>query len=76
MAKKPHRISEADLLIPTLRKLAAQPNGRMTTSKLILELELLMEPTGEDAEILEGRKDTVSAKSSATWSLTKTRLGT
>jgi hypothetical protein len=58
MAKKPNRISEADLLIPTLRKLASQPNGRMSTSRLITELEILMEPTGEDAEILEGRHDT------------------
>jgi hypothetical protein len=58
MAKKPNRISEADLLIPTLRLLASQPNGRMTTSRLISELEILMEPTGEDAEILEGRHDT------------------
>ena len=39
MAKKPDRISEADLLIPTLRKLASQPNGRMSTSQLISELE-------------------------------------
>jgi hypothetical protein len=58
MAKKPDRISESDLLIPTLRKLASQPNGRMSTSRLISELEILMEPTGEDAEILEGRHDT------------------
>jgi len=58
MAKKPDRISEADLLIPTLRKLASRPNGRMSTTQLISELEILMEPTGEDAEILEGRHDT------------------
>jgi hypothetical protein len=58
MAKKPNRVSEADLLIPTLRKLASQPNGRMTTSRLILELETLFNPSGEDAEILEGRHDT------------------
>jgi hypothetical protein len=57
MAKKPDRISEADLLIPTLRKLASQPNGRMSTSRLIIELETLLEPSGDDAEILEGRHD-------------------
>jgi len=57
MAKKPNRISEADLLIPTLRKLASQPSGRMSTSRLIVELETLFEPSGEDAEILEGRHD-------------------
>jgi hypothetical protein len=58
MAKKSNRVSEADLLIPTLRKLAAQPNGRMTTSRLISELEILFEPSGDDAKILEGRHDT------------------
>jgi hypothetical protein len=58
MAKKPNRISEADLLIPTLRLLAAQPSGRMTTTRLIDELGILMQPTGKDAEILEGRHDT------------------
>ena len=54
MAKKANRISEADLLFPTLRKLASQ----MSTSRLILELELVINPTGDDAEILEGRHDT------------------
>ena len=34
MAKKPNRISEADLLVPTLRKPAPQPNDRMSTSWL------------------------------------------
>jgi hypothetical protein len=58
MPKKANRISEADLLIPTLRKLDSQPNGRMSTSRLILDLESVMNPTGEDAEILEGRHDT------------------
>ena len=57
MTKKPNCISEADLLIPTLRKLASQPNGRMPTSCLIVELETLLEPSGEDAEILQGRQD-------------------
>ena len=58
MVKKKGRISEADLLIPTLRILAKQPNGRMTTSRLIVQLEAVLKPTGEDAEILEGRHDT------------------
>jgi hypothetical protein len=58
MAKKLNRISEANLLIPTLRKLASQPNGRMSTSRLIVELEMLLEPSGDDAKILEGRHDT------------------
>lgn len=58
MASKKDRISEADLLLPTLRVLAAQPNGSMTTSDLIAELTEIMNPQGEDAEILEGRQDT------------------
>ena len=58
MPRKPHRISEADLLLPTLRLLAARPNGRMTTSDLIIELEAVLRPQGEDAEILDGRHDT------------------
>ena len=58
MINKPHRIVEADLLIPTLRILARQPNGRMSTSRLIVELEGILKPTGKDAEIIEGRHDT------------------
>ena len=57
MPRKEYRISEADLLIPTLRTLAKQPNRRMTTSRLIVELEALFQPTGDDAEILEGRNN-------------------
>jgi hypothetical protein len=58
MAKKSSRVSESDLLIPTLRKLAAQPNGKMSTSRLILELELMFEPSRDDAKIIRGRRDT------------------
>lgn len=58
MPSKKDRISEADLLLPTLRILASQPNGSMTTSDLIVELTEVMNPQGEDAEILEGRQDT------------------
>src|SRR5271156_6268494 len=58
MARKPNRVSESDLLIPTLRILAEQPNGRMTTSRLIAELEAEFEPGDEAAEKLEGRQDT------------------
>jgi hypothetical protein len=65
MAEKPNRISEADLLIPTLRILAAEANGRMTTSRLISELEALFPLSGEDAEILEGVTTHDSVKSSA-----------
>lgn len=52
------RIVEADLLIPTLRILNNQLSGSMTTTDLIAELEAEFQPTGEDAEILDGRQDT------------------
>lgn len=58
MPSKKDRISEADLLLPTLRILAAQPDGSMATSDLIAQLTEIMNPQGEDAEILEGRQDT------------------
>lgn len=58
MPSKKNRISEADLLLPTLRILATQPSGSLTTSDLIVELTEVMNPQGEDAEILEGRQDT------------------
>lgn len=58
MPSKKDRISEADLLLPTLRILAAQPSGAMTTSDLIESLTEIMNPQGKDAEILEGRQDT------------------
>jgi hypothetical protein len=45
MAQKLNLISEADLLIPTLKILASQPNGRMDTSRLIVELEAHFKPT-------------------------------
>jgi hypothetical protein len=58
MPSKRGRISEADLLVPTLEILSKQPTGSMTTSDLIVELESILKPDGEDAEILEGRHDT------------------
>jgi len=48
MSKRP-RISEADLLIPTLRALETSPSGRLATTRLIGTLEALLEPAGEDA---------------------------
>jgi len=58
MATKKNRISERDLLLPTLRLLAAQPGGYLSTSDLISALTKEFQPKGEDAEILEGRQDT------------------
>ena len=51
-------IHESDLTLPTLRLLAAAPNGFLETSQLITELEALFKPDGKDAEVLEGRNDT------------------
>ena len=58
MPNRNGRISEFDLLIPTLEILAAQPNGFMTTSQLIDALTEALKPSGQDAEILDGRQDT------------------
>ena len=52
------RIRESDLVIPTLRILAASPNGFATTSTLIAELEAYFAPDGIDAAQLQGRNDT------------------
>jgi hypothetical protein len=55
--KDPNRIGESDLLLPTLKILAAQPNGRLDTKDLIGELEEMFKPEGEDAKLLDGRHD-------------------
>lgn len=52
------RISEADLVLPALFVMSLQPNKTISTSGLIRALTDLLKPTGEDAEILKGRKDT------------------
>ena len=52
------RVRERELVIPALRLAAEQPGGFITTSKLIIELEAIFDPTGRDAEILYGRGDT------------------
>jgi predicted HNH restriction endonuclease len=52
------RISEADLVLPALFVMSLQPNKTISTSDLIKSLTKLLKPTGEDAEILKGRKDT------------------
>lgn len=49
------RISEAELLLPTLHLLFYK--DFMTTSELINSLRVLLNPSGEDLEILSGRKD-------------------
>ena len=53
----PARIRERDLIIPALRA-AADNGGTIATSKLIEILEAEFEPDGQDAQLLDGRKDT------------------
>lgn len=73
--RDPRRISESDLLEPTLRLAASRPDGWISTTELIDALAAMFEPAGEDAQILDGRNDTkfsqivrnmVSHKGSAT----------
>lgn len=52
------RISEADLMIPTLQFLNRQPNGFATTTELINHLTIALNPGPLDMEILQGRNDT------------------
>lgn len=52
------RITEKDLVLPALFLMAMQPNGIISTTKLIRELETLMKPTGIDMMVLAGRNDT------------------
>lgn len=49
--------SENDLLLPALYEINKH-DGQLTTGQLIKVLTDLMNPTGEDAELLFGRKDT------------------
>lgn len=52
------RIREADTYIPVLELLVSQKDGFMRTADLIIELEIKLQPRGEDAEILKSRSDT------------------
>lgn len=52
------RISERELVVPTLRLLDDSNRGWMATSDIIARLTELFGPSGQDAEILEGRRDT------------------
>lgn len=49
------RIRENDLILPALYIINRQPG--ITTSELIIELRSIFNPTGEDAEMLQGRSD-------------------
>ena len=51
------RISEPQLIIPTLKLLSIYDNG-LSTSNLILLLAEIMQPSGKDVEVISGRSDT------------------
>jgi hypothetical protein len=50
------RITEPILILPALFIISENPG--ISTSELIVELEHILNPSGEDAEILSGRSDT------------------
>ncbi len=52
------RISERELILPTIHCLARPGVEQLSTSQLIAKLTYLLRPDGEDAEVLEGRSDT------------------
>ena len=58
MVEGSFRISEKDLVVPALRLMMVQPDGFISTSKLIEELSDVFNPTGIDNEIIPGRSDT------------------
>ena len=51
------RIKEIDLVVPSLR-LAETNGGFIATANLIIELEGIFQPSGQDSEIIHGRSDT------------------
>lgn len=52
------RISEQELVLPSLYFMYMKENGKITTSELIDLLTSLFHPEGLDAQILDGRNDT------------------
>ncbi|MDE6340505.1 MAG: HNH endonuclease [Muribaculaceae bacterium] len=52
------RITESELVIPSLYLLAKHPKGSLSTSELIPLLTEIFKPSGIDAKILNHRKDT------------------
>lgn len=51
------RISENDLIIPTLKLLDVAHNNTLTTSELIAKLQQIMNPSVDDLVILANRND-------------------
>ena len=53
----PERITEPELILPSLFLMSLSTDGIITTSKLINELRNILKPSGEDVKILDGRQD-------------------
>lgn len=51
------RISERDLILPTLHLLGAEGIDELSTTQLIAQLRGILRPEGQDAEILANRND-------------------
>jgi predicted HNH restriction endonuclease len=51
------RISELELILPSLFLLTLSKDGSLNTTQLIEQLRTLLKPTGEDLKILSGRGD-------------------
>jgi len=51
------RITENQLVLPSLFLMSLSPSKSLSTSELIPKLRELLKPAGEDLEILSGRKD-------------------
>ena len=52
------RITESELVLPSLYLMTLSPQGNITTSELINLLSQMLKPTGVDAQILSNRNDT------------------
>ena len=52
------RITESELVLPSLYLMTLNPQGGISTSELIQLLTQILKPKGVDAQILSNRKDT------------------
>ena len=55
---KSDRITESELVLPSLYLMSLSPNGCINTTELIRMLTQIMKPQGLDAQILNNRSDT------------------
>lgn len=57
MTKPLPRIHESDLIVPTLRSLAAVKGGWLSTTDIKVALEDHFNPRGRDAKVINNRRD-------------------